>query len=89
MNRYSHTYRDQEIDALHTLPDLSNPSRQRLSATGTDDAAADDLRSADYVAQDQRRGASDGGAGGRSARDCDSQETHHGTERTARNDTSG
>ena len=49
MNRYSHSYRDQEIDALRTLPDLSNPSRQRLSATGTEDGAADDWRSADYL----------------------------------------
>ncbi len=63
MNRYSHSYRDQEIDALRTLPDLSNPSRQRLRATGTDDAMAGDFHSADYLAQNERRGASDGGAG--------------------------
>ena len=65
MNCYSHSYRDQEIDALRTLPDLSNPSRQRLSATGTEDGAADDWRSADYLAQNERRGASDEGAGRR------------------------
>ena len=65
MNRYSHSYRDQEIDALRTLPDLSNPSRQRLRATGTDDAVAGDSHSADYLAQKERRGASGGGAGGR------------------------
>ncbi len=89
MNRYSHSYRDQEIDALRTLPDLSNPARERLSATGTDGAAADDSHSADYLAQNQRRGASDVGAGGRSKRDPNSQETHQGIERTPRNDTSG
>ncbi len=68
MDRYSHSYQGQEIDALRTLPDLSNPSRQSLRATGTDDAAADDSHSADYLAQNQQRGASDGGAGGREAR---------------------
>src|SRR5262249_21872211 len=38
MDRYSHTLREQEAEALAVLPDLSGPSREALRATGTTDA---------------------------------------------------
>jgi integrase len=36
MDRYSHTLREQEAEALATLPDLSATGRQAPAATGTD-----------------------------------------------------
>src|SRR5262249_12296352 len=38
MDRYSHTLRQQETEALAVLPDLSGPARESLQATGTTDA---------------------------------------------------
>jgi len=40
MDRYSHSLRGQQADALDTLPDLSAPSAQSARATGTDNARA-------------------------------------------------
>ncbi len=71
MNRYSHTYREQEVDALASLPDLSRPSRQAARATGTDDARAGEKNLADYLAPNEQRGAISVGAGGRSHPVCD------------------
>jgi hypothetical protein len=36
MDRYSHTLREQEAEALAVLPDLSGPRKEALAATGTD-----------------------------------------------------
>ncbi|MHC4679673.1 MAG: hypothetical protein ACYTEK_13330 [Planctomycetota bacterium] len=35
MSRYTHILTDQEARAVENLPDLSRPSRQRTTATGT------------------------------------------------------
>jgi len=42
MSLYSHTYREQEADAVAKLPDLTPPDDQRQRATGTYNATADD-----------------------------------------------
>jgi integrase len=39
MDRYSHTLREQEAEALGVLPDLAPSSREATRKTGTDDAA--------------------------------------------------
>jgi integrase len=41
MNRYTHTLRGQESEAVESLPDLSLPSKQAQKATGTDNSAVD------------------------------------------------
>ncbi len=54
MDRYSHSYREQEIDALASLPDLSKSARQSAQATGTDCANPTQKNLADCLAQSQR-----------------------------------
>jgi len=36
MSRYTHVLTGQEARAVESLPDLSKPSKQKASATGTD-----------------------------------------------------
>ncbi len=38
MDRYTHSYRGEESEALAVLPDLSRPAQQQVRATGTEDA---------------------------------------------------
>ncbi len=64
MDRYSHSCRDQEIDALSRLPNLSETARQAARATGTDDAQPQGKNLASCLAQNERRGAIPVGAGG-------------------------
>jgi hypothetical protein len=40
MSRYTHTFREQESEAVAKLPDLSLPSKQSQKATGTDGEVA-------------------------------------------------
>ena len=38
MDKYTHSYREAETEAIGVLPDLSRASRQAIRATGTGDA---------------------------------------------------
>jgi integrase len=71
MDRYSHTLREQEAEALATLPDLSSTLRQSLAATGTDNATPANISSkgkqsvlASCLALSERFSGTSGGAGG-------------------------
>ena len=85
MKRYSHSYQEQEIDALRKLPDLSESSRQVARATGTDEAAADDSRLALCLAQYQRRGTSGIGADRLDVSGSANDQTHEGTHHGGKN----
>jgi hypothetical protein len=66
MDRYTHTLRGEQADALAVLPDLSQPARQAVRATGTEDAQPAGKNLACYFALSGRSGEVSGGAGGQS-----------------------
>lgn len=61
MDRYSHTLREQETDALAVLPDLTRPTGQQARVTGTEGAVP---VLADCLALSERPEGTEGGADG-------------------------
>jgi integrase/recombinase XerD len=66
MDRYTHTLRGDQADALAVLPDLSRPARQAARATGTEGAKPAGRNLASYLALSGRSEGIPVGAGGRS-----------------------
>jgi len=54
MDRYSHTLRGQEAEALAVLPDLSASGKEEMGATGTDDTRTSPRNSASCLALSER-----------------------------------
>jgi integrase len=67
MDRYSHSLMGEQAAALDMLPDLSQPTRQAIRATGTEDAQPAEKNLAFCLARSQRFGETSGGADGRKA----------------------
>jgi len=77
IDRYSHSYRDEQAAALTVLPDLPDSQRQAARATGTDDAQAGKKNLAFCLAQNEQRGSISRGADRPAASMGRSDQTHN------------